>query len=112
MKQIVRLWLDDVRDPVTHGHIGWLWVKTYEEAIEAFQKYDVIEASLDHDLGPLSAIGIENDVELSGYDVVKWMEENNVYPIYGVSVHSMNPIGAKRMKDGLNSIKRRMKSGT
>ena len=88
----MKLWLDDVRDPRGYGCIGWFWVKSYEEAVATLKFGDVEEASLDHDLG------YADPKEPTGYDVVCWMEENNVWP-KRVSVHSMSPFGAKRMMD-------------
>lgn len=45
------LWLDDVRDPVKHGALGYVWVKTVPEAQAALATGLVRRASLDHDLG-------------------------------------------------------------
>jgi len=93
----MNLWLDDVRDPVEHGYIGYLWVKTYEEAIEVLSTGRVLCASLDHDLGICSTLGMHTG-EKTGYDVVCWMEEHNIWPRYGVRVHSVNPAGKTRME--------------
>ena len=91
----MKLWLDDVRNPIIHGYTGFIWVKTAEEAIEYLKKGDVKFASLDHDLGEQATLG--NWVN-DGYDVILWMEENNIWPIDGVRVHSLNPVGRKRME--------------
>ena len=93
----VNLWLDDVRDPNEFGFIGWTWVKTCDEAIELLKTGKVVRASLDHDLSINATLGFP-DKEKTGYDVVCWMEENNVWPIHGVEVHSVNPVGRQRMK--------------
>lgn len=93
----IKLWLDDIRNPELFGHIGWTWVKTYEEAIAYLSSGNVVEASLDHDLDISATLGYPAD-EKTGYDVVCWMEENNVWPTNGVKVHSMNPVGAQRMR--------------
>ena len=102
----VRLWLDDVRDPVAHGKIGWLWVKTADHAIAWLETGRVVEASLDHDLDMMATIG-ETPTEKTGYDVVCWMEANDVYPERGVRVHSQNPSGKARMLAGLAALLRR-----
>lgn len=94
----MNLWLDDIRDPAEHGHVGWTWVKTYEDAIAALQTGTVERASLDHDLSIKATMGTTAPDEKTGYHVVCWMEENNVWPKV-VSVHSANPAGAKRMRD-------------
>jgi hypothetical protein len=103
----VRLWLDDVRDPARFGRVGWDWVKTYDEAIAAFEHYDVVEASLDHDLTVTQTLG-GVDTEKTGYDLVCWMEEHFVLPRQGVTVHSANPSGAHRMAAGLRALCRRL----
>jgi hypothetical protein len=100
MKPQIKLWLDDIRNPEKFDKSGWVWVKNYHDAIAAFQQFDVIQASLDHDL----SITYPNDTELTGYDVVCWMEKYMVFPINGVHIHSSNPVGARRMADGLKVI--------
>lgn len=93
----MNLWLDDIRDPAAHGCIGWHWVKTADEAIEALKTGEVLRASLDHDLSEAATLGMPAKNERTGYTVVCWMEENNVWPPRGVRVHSMNPVGKDRM---------------
>lgn len=106
MKKEIRLWLDDVRDPVYFGRLGWVWAKTYDEAVKAFETYDVIEASLDHDLTYEQTVG-HDDGEKTGHSLVCWMEERNIFPREGVTVHSANAYGAQRMVRGLQGICRR-----
>ena len=96
-KMPVKLWLDDIRDPNTYGYIGWVWVKTYKEAIELLSTEIVEIASLDHDLSIQQTMGFK-DVEKTGYDVLCWMEQHNIWPKKGVFVHSLNPSGKERMK--------------
>ena len=97
----MKLWLDDVRDPAYHGRIGYVWAKTYFEAIEYLRTGEVTIADLDHDLGILSTLGYINK-ELTGYDVVTWMEMSGIWPKDGVFVHSMNPVGKRRMEQVIN----------
>lgn len=96
----MNLWLDDVREPWKHGALGWEWAKTADEAIALLATGKVVKASLDHDLAfehyPWNDKGPPYK-EKNGYDVVCWMEENNVWPPEGVTVHSMNPVGRDRM---------------
>ena len=103
----MKLWLDDIRDPAKFGHIGWTWVKTADEAIEALKTGQVTQASLDHDLSIGRTLGYD-DGEKTGHDVVVWMEENGVYPEDGVEVHSQNPVGKRRMLMGLYALRRRI----
>lgn len=99
---LMKLWLDDVREPWRYGYLGWTWVKTAEEAIKLLKTGKVTEASLDHDLAwehyPGSEVPPDKYTFKTGYDVVCWMEENGVWPKDGVEVHSMNPVGADRMR--------------
>jgi hypothetical protein len=110
----VRLWLDDIREPWKHGFLASEWAKTYDEAVAMLKTGEVTFASLDHDIGACAncvdqALHIGDMLTpettffnrcphmKTGYDVVCWMEENNVWPRDGVAVHSMNPVGRMRM---------------
>jgi len=98
----MKLWLDDIRDPASHGRLGWTWVTTVADAIALLSTGEVTEASLDHDLAfehYVNGTLYSGELEKTGYHVVCWMEEHNVWPENGVHVHSMNPVGARRMRD-------------
>lgn len=118
----MNLWLDDVRDPAEHGRIGWFWVRTAPEAIAAMQAHVFEAMSLDHDLGLCDdCFGADTDEKVklvreslirnegtvsycacphngTGYDVVCWMEEHQCWPKEKPLVHSVNPVGAARMR--------------
>lgn len=100
------LWLDDVRKPPTHADTGvvWTWVKNYEDTIKQLESGQVIFASLDHDLAdehyqayframeagePVDTDGCK---EKTGYDVLCWLEEHQVWPEKGVRIHTMNAV--------------------
>lgn len=109
----VRLWLDDIRDPARFGCIGWTWVTTAEAAIDLLKTGRVVEASLDHDLSIAATIGVcDWNTEVTGYDVVCWMEEHDVWPRDGTRVHSMNPEGRRRMEFAIASAARRRATAT
>ena len=93
-----KLWLDDIRQPWDFGCLGWYLAKTAEEAIAVLKTGKVTEADLDHDLTELATLGLAGPDEKTGYTVVCWMEENNVWPVDGVRVHSLNPSGRQRMQ--------------
>ena len=93
----MNLWLDDIRDPAQYGHVGWTWVETAEEAIELLKTGAVERASLDHDLTLEASLGTPAPGETNGWTVVRWMAQNNVWPSHGVTVHSLNRDGARRM---------------
>jgi hypothetical protein len=109
----MKLFLDDVRTPPA---FGWVVARTADEAIDYLKTHEVYFASLDHDLAdehyPWNAIpNLPNQddwpehmnrypvqfKEKTGYDVILWMEENNVWPSHGVICHSMNPVGRQRI---------------
>lgn len=111
----MRLWVDDQREPWKYGFLAAEWAKNYDEAIDMLRKRNIRFASLDHDLGACADciakgidVGDQKTPETTfvnscphvknGYDIVCWMEENNVWPFQGVVVHSMNPVGRARMQ--------------
>ena len=116
MSEQISLWLDDVRDPAKFGAVGFVWVKTYDESIDALKSGTVMFASLDHDIGscqdcidkqlhigdmqtPETTFSNCCPHEKTGYDVVCWLEEHpEFWPPFGVTVHSANPVGRQRME--------------
>ncbi len=93
------LWLDDVRPPHKHGYVGADWVKTADEAITALATGRYTFASLDHDLSEAATMGASPVTERTGYTVICWLEEHpEFWPEDGVRVHSMNPVGATKMR--------------
>lgn len=114
----MNLWLDDVRDPRAFGAIGFVWVKTVEEAKALLQTGDVERASLDHDLGACSVclngrtesewLAAHDYQQMpncahfgTGYDLVCWMEDTGHWPKQKPAVHSANPVGAARMRQAI-----------
>ena len=93
---MMMLWLDDFRNPAAHGYFLARWAKTYEEAIDLLDTGEITFASLDHDLGWESTLGLTTR-EKTGYDVICFIEEHNLWPIDGIAVHSSNPVGRERM---------------
>lgn len=105
--QVVRLWLDDVREPPSEG---WVWCRMAWQARyllsgQPRQGYVVVEVSLDHDLGPGQ----------SGYDVATYLEEavmGERLPVPDVmACHSSNPVGRQRIEQVLAGIRRRVSQG-
>jgi hypothetical protein len=90
----MKLWVDDIRDPLKFVGKGWVWAKNYSIAIDYLQMGGIEEVSLDHDLGDFDALGRE----YTGYDIVIWMAENDVWPPNGARSHSANPIGRERIE--------------
>jgi hypothetical protein len=80
--------MDDVR-PAPDA--TWTHCETVEAAWQCvrFCVDDIEEMSLDHDMGDWSP---------SGYDLLCWMEANDLWPKRPPNVHSANPAGAARMR--------------
>lgn len=115
---MMKLWLDDVRDPAQFGAIGYQWVKTVKESQDLLLTGEVERASLDHDLGACPQCMRDagcDDAEAwlikhggmampncehfgTGYDLVCWMEQTGHWPKQKPRVHSMNPVGRQRMQ--------------
>ena len=104
----VRLWHDDVRPAPP----GWLWARTNDQAKDALRTGNVVECSLDHDLG-LHDVEIPEDTESlldiitmrgrggeTGYDLVNWMIVEDIFPPI-ITIHSWNPEGAMAMANRL-----------
>lgn len=96
---MIKLYLDDVRDP---PDASWTLCRTLDAA-KAVLLAGCDVASLDHDLGQCAAcgglLGPFNCPHIgTGYDLVKWMAEHGVWPRTRPTVHSMNPIGAQHMR--------------
>jgi hypothetical protein len=97
----VKLWHDDIRPAPD----GWLHVKTNHEAKIAFAVQDVVECSLDHDLGAQPTEGMSarellylagSSPDGDGLDLVRWMCKHNFIP-RKTTIHSWNVVGADRM---------------
>lgn len=91
---MIYLWLDDVRPmPFSFTHHA----KTAQEAIEILKTKQVIECSLDHDLG---------DGCGTGYEVAKWIEEQahfGLLPQLVCYIHSQNSVGVENMNMAIQS---------
>lgn len=110
----MKLWLDD--DLVyKKAPIGYLHVETAAEAIALLSSGKVEAIDLDHDLAvceihcheaPSGAVTCDLGpphldfcpcpCHDTGYTVLCWMEENNVWPTE-VRIHTNNPVGRQKM---------------
>lgn len=101
------MFLDDRRDPPDES---WTRVKTPQEAIRLLEDGEAEVISLDHDLGY-----DQNGRELTGYEVVLWIEEAVVLRGFKppqMLVHSANPPGHQRLLRGIEAIQRRLSDGS
>ena len=101
---VTKVWLDDRRSPFPAPET-WVWVRTPSDAIDLLETGTVTEISLDHDLGL-----IDGDRELTGYDVVTWIEHavatQGFVPPTNIRVHSSNAPAAEKMERGIQAIER------
>lgn len=91
----MKVYLDDERQTPD----GWVRVYWPDEAIALLETGDVIEISLDHDLG--------DDERGTGYDVLLWIEEavalrGFVPPV--MRVHSANSSARLKMEAAIVAI--------
>lgn len=94
----MRVWLDDLRDKPGEFDVH---VRTAHKAIELLRTGEVVEISLDHDLG--------DEVNGTGYDVASWIEEQAFHgnlPKLKWHIHSQNNVGAERMLAALQNADR------
>jgi hypothetical protein len=91
----VKVFLDDLRDTPE----GWIRAYWPEDVIELLKSNNVIELSLDHDLG--------DDEHGTGYDVLLWIEEQvfcqGFQPPY-ITIHSANSSARMKMHAAIISI--------
>ena len=89
----MRLWIDDIRPPPDDS---WTWAKTSADALEHLHDDDVVELSLDHDLGgddttmPIAKF-IEEQAHAGKMIPPKW------------AIHSANPVGRDNLQATLHS---------
>lgn len=79
----INLFLDDMRSCPN----GYVLAKNFDECILMLTEFEVQILSLDHDLGE----------ERTGYDVAKWIVENNRWP-NEIRFHTSNPVGRRNMQ--------------
>lgn len=91
----LRVWLDD--DLVDRAAPeGWAHATTAHEAITLLDSGNVVELSLDHDLG-------DDDLHGTGMTVVNWLAEQQflhdriLWPRDGLTIHSANAAGRDAM---------------
>lgn len=99
---MVKLFLDDVRDP-DFDPCRWVVVRTFYEAVNLVTRLGLPEISLisfDHDLGMMGGS------EKTGMDFARWIVDTELDgsrgrlpKTFSFRVHSMNPVGAKNIRN-------------
>jgi len=88
----LRVWLDDLLDDRA-APPGWVHVTTAPAAIALIDRGDVVELSLDHDLG-------DDDIAGKGVHVVDHIADvagRDLWPRDGITIHSANAAGRDQM---------------
>ena len=99
-----KLFIDDLRDPVTND---WKIARSSKEAIEIVSEFGMpSEIAFDHDLG-----GQDTSINFIHWLVDQLIESKIWFDphTFKYSVHSMNPVGAENIKYYINTIIRWMK---
>jgi len=97
----IKVFLDDERQTPQ----GWVRTYTPSETIDLLKSGDVIELSLDHDLGLFV-----DDGEVTGYDVLLWIEEQQMFNNFdppALRVHSANISARQKMEAAIGAIDKR-----
>ena len=105
--QFMRIWVDDTRP----APVGYIWVKSVNEAIERIEGSEIRVGMLDYnnplceeDIRELSidVIDLDHDAGDYAYDggdyikLLDWLEETERN--YPIRIHSMNPVGVENMR--------------
>lgn len=112
------LFLDDERtiNDVTWlafpEHNRWSVVRTMDDFIRTIYTFGVPAfITFDHDLADQDYVRGISDSEKTGYSCAKWLVDfcyDRGLKFPGYEVHSMNPIGRKRIRDYIESAKEHM----
>ena len=97
-KNPMKVYLDDMRGAPP----GWILVRWPDEVIALLKKGNVVEISLDHDLG--------DDERGTGYDVLLWIEKEVVINKFNppkINIHTANISARRKMEASVKSILRR-----
>lgn len=88
MKRI--LWIDDERPPVGYDPFNTIifMARSYTSAIYFLHNEVIDLVDFDHDLGE----------QKTGYDIAKYMVENNYPTSVHFHIHSMNPVGSANIR--------------
>lgn len=110
-----KLFLDDIRNPVDFAKVyplplgPWTVVKNYQEFCQTIQSRGLpMHVSFDHDLAAEHyANPMAHSLEKTGYDCALWLCDycsDTKQPLPEYDVHSMNPIGKRRIEALLQSF--------
>ena len=111
------IFLDDERFPsdvtwINLPDVKWVVLRTsfdFKFFIEEAGMSNIGYISFDHDINDYSGA---NGSEVTGYDLLKWLIDNDLGNLPKCLFHSKNPIGKKNMEMYYNNyLKHKAKSG-
>ena len=90
------LFIDDIRNPFDYiDNVDGVYVvivRNSHDALEALKEFTFDIVFFDHDLGE----------DRTGYDIAKWIVENNINIKQGFKIVSSNPVGRFNISQLLN----------
>lgn len=109
----IKLWVDDIRNPVWFVGDGWHWVKTVTEAICIIDEQDIEAISLDHDISMKVSVGYGDARPFCSPEtfepVARFIAAKYLHEIHGgrtefppITLHTASSVGAEKMKRILN----------
>jgi hypothetical protein len=105
----IKLWVDDIRNPVSFVGEGWHWAKTVTEAIRVLDEQDVSEVSLDHDISMKVSVGYGDARPFASAEtfepVCRFVRQRVISEMWDgtvslkrVRIHTANAVAAEKMK--------------
>lgn len=114
-----KLFLDDIRMPPDHNGSLWVIARSMDDAIWYIEHKGIPNfISFDHDLADDHYIIGQPRLEKTGYDFAKWfgdyvfLNDLSLPYDFNYSVHSMNPVGAKNIRDYMEDFLNHYRSRT
>lgn len=108
----MKIYLDDER-PTPEGWVGCRWPSEVIYMLKRPDLYPITHISLDHDLGDAENALRENRKEITGYDVLLFIEEqvsqDFMLGIPEIYIHTANSSAHMKMLSALGSIKKNIK---
>lgn len=109
----MKVWLDDEPHKEARARLHpspeWTHTRWPSETIALLQTGAVTHLSLDHDLGDQPAAVAEGRREVTGYEVIVWIEEqvkNNGFKPPQIWTHSQNGPGRDRIAAAIRQVEK------
>lgn len=107
----MKIYLDDER-PTPEGWVGCRWPSEVIYMLQRPDLYPITVISLDHDLGDAENAFREKRKEITGYDVLLYIEEQVakevMWSIPSIEIHTANSSARLKMSACLKSIEKKL----